>query len=89
MLKLNLLFLAVLAALGSSCSSPGSCHTYAYGPAYGSENEGLVFPRPSHVADHGYPSHYEPIYHRKEPLVGAGQFGYGTDHKSQIPYLLR
>lgn len=84
---LQSLVLAALAALASSCAGPETCHSYAYGPAYGAD--GYVFPRPSHVVAHGYPSYFEPVYHRREPVQGVGPGGYGTNCNAQIPYLLR
>jgi hypothetical protein len=83
------LLLAALASLLSSCTVPEgkTCHSYAYGPAYGGGD--LVYPRPSHVADHGYPSYFERVHHHVDLPAGLGAAGYGTDCNSQIPYFLR
>ncbi len=84
------LLLGTLVALLSSCCvvPPGeTCESFGLGPAY--DGKGRFYPRPSHVADHGYPTEFEPVYHYRQAAYGLGCYGFGTDCNAQIPYFLR
>lgn len=84
------MLLAALAALPlSSCCVPNGeiCRSYSLGPAY--NGEGRLYPRPSHVADHSYPTSFERVHHYRDPAYALGSYGYGTDCNAQIPFFFR
>jgi hypothetical protein len=86
--RLSLLLGTLVALLSSCCVPPGeTCRSYSPGPAF--NGDGHLYPRPSNVADHSYPTSFEPVHHYREPTYTAGAYGYGTDCNAQIPYFYR
>lgn len=87
--RLSIPLAAFAALILSNCCVPPdtTCRSYCLGPAY--NGEGHLYPRPSHVADHGYPTSFERVHHYRDPAYALGSYGYGTDCNAQIPYFYR
>ena len=87
--RLSILLATLAGMLLSNCCVPSGeiCRSYSLGPAYNGGER--LYPRPSHVADHSYPTMFERVHHYREPRYALGSSGYGTDCNAQIPYFYR